>query len=121
VKDESAGRGGPQRVIGFIAGGLGLGGIGAGIGLGVYARAKHDDAQSHCAPTCQAGGGDLIHAEAKRIALGSTIAFVAGGTLLAGGVVLVLTAPSPKAPGAALGVAPLVSADLRGAAVFGAF
>ena len=63
----------------------------------------------------------MIQAEAKRIALGSTIAFVAGGTLLAGGVILVLTEPSPKAPSAAVSVVPLVSAELRGAAVVGSF
>jgi hypothetical protein len=86
---------------------------------------KHDDAQAHCTPTCAAGGGAAIQADAKQLALGATIGFAAGGALVVGGIVLVATAPSARASksasGSALRVVPLVSRDGLGVVLAGGF
>jgi serine/threonine-protein kinase len=111
---------------------LGLGGVGAGAGLSAIAVAKHNDAQAHCAPSCAAGGGDTIQADAKKLALGASIAFVAGGAITALGIVLVATAPSATAPrlswgtppdprSAGLTVTPLLSPGALGAKLAGWF
>jgi hypothetical protein len=110
--------GGTQRALGFTAGGVGLAGIGVGVAFGFLALSKHDEAQANCAPTCAAGGGDAIQADAQKLALGSTIGFTAGGLLVAGGVVLLLTAPSFKT---AVTVAPVITARVQGAVIGGVF
>lgn len=111
-----------QRILGFVAGGVGIAGIGTGIGLGVYALSKHDDAQMlFCGATCSGGGGDMVQAQAKRLAIGSTIAFIAGGTFTAGGIVLVLTAPSEKLAASSIHVAPLISQGSTGFTFYGTF
>lgn len=114
--------GGAQRILGFTAGGLGLGGIGAGVVLGLMALGRHDEAQASCTPTCAAGGGDAIQADAQQLALGSTIGFTAGGLLVAGGIVLLLTAPSAAASPAkpsALRVTPVITGQTVGVVLSG--
>lgn len=117
--------GGPrstQRVVGVVVGGLGIGGIAAGIGLGLYANSKHDDAQvHHCAPTCRDRGGEMIQAQARQLAYGSTIAFSTGGALVAAGAVLVLTVPSDKPSTSSLRIVPFIglgTLGIRGAGTF---
>lgn len=111
--------GGTQRALGFTAGGVGLAGIGVGVGLGLLALSRHEEAQASCAPTCAEGGGDAIQADAQKFALGSTIAYTAGGILVAGGIVLLVTAPRAKK--AAVTVAPIVTADVQGVTIGGVF
>lgn len=111
--------GNTQRILAFTAGGVGLGGIGAGVALGFFALERHNEAQAKCTPTCAAGGGDAIQADAQKLALGSTIAFTAGGLLVAGGVVLLITAPSAKT--ASLRVVPLITGSEQGLVFQGAF
>ncbi len=111
--------GNTQRILGFTAGAVGLAGIGAGVGFGLAALSRHDQAQASCTPTCAAGGGDAIQADAQQLALGSTVAFTAGGLLVAGGIVLLITAPSPRA--SAVRVAPVITADVHGVVIQGAF
>ena len=65
----------------WIFAGAGALGLGAGTALGVLALSKNKSAEA--APS-QAAAVDQ-HDGAKGLALGSTIAFVAGGVLLAGG------------------------------------
>jgi len=101
-----------QRIAGIAVGVLGLGGIGLGAAFGVRAIGKnsdsnqggHCDAQSFCDST-----GLALRKESITAATISTVGFIAGGVLLAGGAVLVLTAPrapSKKAPSAGLVVGP---------------
>ncbi len=86
-------RGGPQRTIGWIVGGLGIAGLGVGAGFGIDSLQKGNRAKEHCnGDLCDAQGVSLRD---KALQSGdiSTIATVAGGAALLGGVVLVLTAP----------------------------
>ena len=83
-----------QRLVGLA---LGVGGvvfIGAGAFFGWKASSTHDDALGFCNASnqCKQRGLDLDDDAQKQATL-STLTFVAGGVLVAGGAVLYLTAP----------------------------
>ena len=87
--------GATRRWIGIGVGGAGVVGVVLGAVFGLSAKSKlsqsndgHCDAQD----TCDLAGLSLRH-DASIAATVSTIAFVAGGVAIAGGVVLYLTAP----------------------------
>jgi serine/threonine-protein kinase len=87
-----------QRTTGLVFGGAGVVGLGLGTFFGLQASSKWSDAKSKCTDypfNCGAEGTDL-RSSAHSAATVSTVAFVAGGALLATGVVLYLTAPSNK-------------------------
>jgi hypothetical protein len=111
-----------RKWIGVAVGGAGIVGIIVGGVFGAIAESKLTQSNSsHCDSTdhCDATGLGLRQ-DAKSAANVSTIAFVAGGVLLAGGVVLYLTAP--RAPsGSAIVVAPAVLAGGGGAVVRASF
>jgi serine/threonine-protein kinase len=82
-------RSAPWRVLGFVAGGLGLAGLGVGTAFGLKALSDKNAAQCDATGACQPGPlGD-----ARAAATVSTVGFVVGGVLLAGGAALVLLAP----------------------------
>jgi len=87
-----------QRPVGLAAIAAGGVGLGAGAVLGGLAlgRRASSDEGNHCDArnTCDATGLALRR-EAVGLGNGSTVAFVAGTAVLAGGVVLLLTAPAP--------------------------
>jgi hypothetical protein len=92
--------GGPQRVAGYAAGAVGVISLGLGAGFGSIALSKQS--QSNDGP-CDAD--DFCNAEGKQLrreaisaATVSTATFVVGGLALAGGVVLILTAPKGARP-----------------------
>jgi len=90
--------GAAQRTTGLVFGGVGVVGIGLGAFFGLQASSKWSDAKAKCTDYpygCGAEGTDL-RSSAHSQATVSTVAFVAGGALLATGVVLYLTAPSTK-------------------------
>lgn len=110
--------GGTQRTLGIVAAAAGGVGLAVGTFFGVRTSSSWSDATAHCVSSsvgleCDAAGVDLA-SEARQSGNISTIAFVAGGVLLAGGAVLYLTAPSaparaarsPAAPRARLGIGP---------------
>lgn len=100
-------RGSAQRVTGLVFGGVGVVGLGLGTFFGLQASSKWSDAKAACTDYpygCGAQGADL-RSSANSAATVSTVAFVAGGALLATGVVLFLTAPSKKET-VALGIGP---------------
>jgi hypothetical protein len=73
-------------------------GLGAGSVFGLLAIDRNDQAFDpnigNCGPTeCPPGEGNALIDEAFGFATASTVAFIAGGALLAGGLVLYLTAP----------------------------
>jgi hypothetical protein len=73
-------------------------GLGLGAVFGLQASSKWSDAKSKCADYpygCNTEATDL-RSSASSTATLSTVAFVAGGALLATGLVLYLTAPSEK-------------------------
>jgi hypothetical protein len=80
--------GSTQRILGIVAGSAGIIALGVGGYFGLQAQAKHEDALPNCTPD-----GRRDYDAAHQAADISTIAVVAGAVLLAGGVVLYLTAP----------------------------
>ena len=88
-----------QRPAAFVAGGLGLVGVGLGVAFGLTAVAKKDESNTdnHCteADICDPIGIES-RSDARSAGNVSTAMFIAGGVALAGGVVLFVTAPSAK-------------------------
>jgi hypothetical protein len=111
-----------RKFIGLGVGAAGVVGIVVGSVFGVIAENKLTQSNSsHCDMTnhCDATGLGL-RKDAGNAATLSTIAFAAGGVLLAGGVVLFITAP--RAPsGSAIVVAPALLAGGGGALVRASF
>lgn len=93
---ETAGSG--QRTIGLIVGGAGVIGVGLGTFFGLRAKSKNDSSKDHCPndPNICDQQGVNLRDQAKSAATLSTAFMIGGGALLAGGVVLYLTAPSSK-------------------------
>ncbi len=90
--------GSPQRVIGFVTGGVGLAALAVGSVFGARAISKNSESNADFCRTetlCSPRGLELRE-EARDAARASTVAFVAGGVLVAAGLTLVLTAP-PRA------------------------
>jgi hypothetical protein len=111
-----------RRVAALTLGGAGAAVLAAGIVFGVVASSSWSNAQRHCDATH--GCPDRPDAATERnaaLVFGnvSTAGFIAGGALLAGGVVLWLTAPRAGAatassgPAAELGISPTAGGALR--------
>ena len=108
------GGGVPWRTVGWITGGVGVAGLALGTVFGVMAMSDKNGA--HCDASGACDPGKL--SDANSAATISTVGFIAGGVLLAGGAALVIFGPSGSAPasatpasgGATLKVAPLVGA-----------
>ncbi|MEO8875366.1 MAG: hypothetical protein ABI461_07255 [Polyangiaceae bacterium] len=84
-----------QRVIGIGVAGVGVVGVAVGAVFGLIASGKKGDAGNNCnadLSKCNASGVSDM-SSARSSATISTVGFIAGGALLAGGVVLYLTAP----------------------------
>jgi hypothetical protein len=105
--------GSTQRVLGVLVAGVGVAGIAVGSVFGVLASSQKNDAGSQCSgAVCNAAGiSDLNDARSK--ATVSTVGFIAGGALLAGGVVLYLVAPHASST-TGLGVAPGADGSVAG-------
>lgn len=111
--NEAASAGSTQRTIGLAIGGAGVVGLVLGGVFGLVSKSTYDHAlQSEChgnpngCSTPGAQDGQTAHSQA----MVSTIGFVAGGVLLAGGAVLYFTAPT----GGAVGIAPAIGANAAG-------
>jgi len=85
--------GSAQRTIGWIVTGVGAVGVGLGAGFGLSSIGKRNESRSHCVgDQCDADGVGLRD-DAIRNGNIATVATIAGGAALAGGLILVLTAP----------------------------
>lgn len=93
---EGAPRGGTQRVLGLAMAGVGLAGVALGTVFGLQASSKNDDAAAHCNGNLCDAEGIRLDKQGRDAATISTISFIAGGALAAGGLVLFLTAPSGR-------------------------
>lgn len=109
-----------QRTAGVVVGAAGVVSLAVGAVFGLVASGHLSDAKAACHgsyPACSPGDEAPVH-DAERAsrdtATISTIGFVAGGLLLAGGVALYLTAPRAPKPVA-------VGAGPRGVVVGGAW
>jgi hypothetical protein len=90
--------GGGQRAVGWVITTLGVASVGVGAGFGLSSIGKRNDARTHCsAAGCDAEGVSLRD-DALRSGNVSTITMLAGGAALAGGLLLVLTAPRDAPP-----------------------
>ena len=115
-----------QRVAGLTLTAAGVVGLGVGAVFGGFAISAKNRQNSDC--TAAACAHYLQSVEdydtAGKNATGATIGFVAGGVLVAGGVVLFLTAPKPKAApatGLTLHLAPLLAGSGGGLSLGGSF
>lgn len=88
--------GSTQRTIGLIVGGVGIVGVAVGAVFGLQASSKWDDAKAKCDDYPYGCGSDGVSLadDANSAATISTIGFIAGGVLIAGGATLFLTAGS---------------------------
>jgi tetratricopeptide (TPR) repeat protein len=106
-EDHGAGLG-AQRVAALVAGGLGVVGVGVGVAFGVVSINRGKDRDRAC-PSHAGCSPQAVDAADAAISAGnvSTVAFIAGGALLAGGLVLWLTGGSEEQqPTAAVSFAP---------------
>jgi hypothetical protein len=119
----SPGRG--RRLVGLALAVGGAGGLAVGGVFGVVARSHNADAKALC-------GGDVDRCDpartneaqakvddARSAANVSTAAFIAGGAMVAAGVILYVTAP--KAERRAVSIAPLVDATTTGLVLSGRY
>ncbi|MCA9640494.1 MAG: hypothetical protein H6718_17845 [Polyangiaceae bacterium] len=92
----------PWESVGYVALGLGLVGLGVGAFLTVKAYDANSESLDHCREEdknrCTAQGTRLRE-DALSYADGATVAFAVGGTLLVGGVSLVLFGPTESREG----------------------
>jgi hypothetical protein len=121
----AAGAGGSgidRKTIAFVVGGAGVAGVVVGSIFGAVASSKwsaaKNDCGAGCGPTAPAQGEKNTASSDATI---STVAFVVGGALAAGGVALYLTAPAGSSRGTGMQLAPLIGAGSGGLLVRGNF
>jgi hypothetical protein len=110
---EAPGHGmGTQKILGLVAGGTGVVAVGLGAVFGVMTMSAASAQQSDCpsstnCPRPSQAATDHSNGQTDRTI--STIGFIAGGVLLAGGAALFFTAGHPSdSPAASVAVAPSV-------------
>ena len=95
--DEKRADGSTTRIASYVLMGAGVVGLGVGTVFGLKTSSTWSDAKTHCTGLeCDRTGVQLA-TDAKNAGTVSTIAFVAGGALLAGGAILFFTLPSAPA------------------------
>ena len=114
---------GRQKILGLVAGGVGVAGVVVGSVFGLMASSKWSTAKSDCGAGC--GPNDRAQTEksdANGMATTATIAFVAGGVLVGTGLALYLTAPKNSTTEAvAVRVAPSIGPGVTGLNLVGSF
>jgi hypothetical protein len=106
---------GTQKILGLVAMGVGIVGVGLGTVFGLQSMSKHDDAKKACPDTCTTLDGVGLWNDARSSGDLSTIFFAVGGLGVAGGAVLWFTAKSEStdAPSAQVSFGPR-TIQLRG-------
>jgi hypothetical protein len=98
---------GTWRTVGLIVAGVGVVGLGVGTAFGVESIAKHNAAHTACpGVTCADAASAGLWNDAVSTGNVSTVAFIAGGVLVAGGAVLWWVGPRSNAAGPQVGVGP---------------
>ena len=112
----------PLRTAALISGGAGLVGLAVGGFFGLQAKSKQDDADCP-GNVCKDEASASTLRSANDAATLSTIAFVAGGALVAGGITLWLVGSSSSPKTASVRLSPMMpaSAASGGIAAFGTF
>jgi hypothetical protein len=111
------------RSAAYVTGALGVVGLGIGSYFGIRAISKNSDAESHCprGNLCDDTQGESLTNDAKHAAVASNIAIGVGAALVVGGVVLFLTSKPAEPTAARVELHPLISRDLAGIGLGGAF
>jgi hypothetical protein len=111
-------RGSGRKTLGLIVGGAGLAVAAGGLGVGVLARGKWDDAKAICGDDlgCDSPDdlerGNALVSDARTFGNVSTVLVGVGAAALVTGIILYVTAPDDAAPDEhAWRVAPAVDAD----------
>ncbi len=111
--------------VGYVTAGAGVVGLAVGSVFGILAMSKNNEASSMCkGNACSDDRAITLTDEARGAAGVSTAAFVVGGVLAAGGIAIVLFAPSgsaSKEKSAHFVTAPRVGIGPRGIELSGAF
>jgi hypothetical protein len=112
----SQGEGSALKTVGLVAGAAGVAGLALGTVFGIEALATKS---SHCKNDGSCDDGSSSHAYSQ--ATISTVGFVAGGVLLAGGVTLFLVASKARSEVTSTGmlVAPMVGSSAGGVQIAG--
>jgi hypothetical protein len=118
----SAEPGNGRKAIALVTGGVGVASVVVGSVFGLVASSKWSSARNDCGGGC----GPAAPAQGEKNtaasdATVSTVAFVVGGALAAGGVVLYLTAPSGSTTGTGLRIAPSAGSGEAGVVLAGGF
>jgi len=85
--------GATQRAAGWVVAGAGVVGIGIGAGFGIASIGKRDESRDHCVVDACDQTGVGLRDDAMRNGNIATIATIAGGAAVLGGLLLVVTAP----------------------------
>lgn len=102
-----------SSILAFVLGGAGFVGLGVGSALGLLAIAHNHDAHCDAQNVCTSPDERRT---AQGYARGSTIAFLAGGALLAGGIALIVLAPKRESA-VSVAVGPSISSSSAGGAL----
>ena len=103
-----------MHAAGIVTGGIGIALLGAGAVFGLVAKSKNDDAAKLCTGNvCNSPDAIRLTDDAHRAATFSTVGFVAGGTAIAGGLLLYVLAPSDKRA-AAIQITPRIGPQVAG-------
>jgi hypothetical protein len=88
---------GREQIAGIALAGIGVGGVVLGATYGLLAKSAWDDAKARCnAASCpESSRGQAVSQRSTAVTDGtvSTVGFIAGGILLAGGIALAIVAP----------------------------
>lgn len=115
------------RTVGFVAAGVGAVSLVVGTVFGLSASSKNSDAEKQCTGNLCTQEGLTLTDEARSAATVSTIAFVAGGVLVVGGLGLALFGPKASSGGSTTSsstsawLSPAVSPTFAGVRVGGGF
>jgi hypothetical protein len=106
----------PLKLVGLVTAGLGVVGLGVGTVFGISAMGDKNDAHCTSSSVCMSNADAQKLKDAGSAASLSTIMFIAGGVLVAGGITLFAVAPSSSVK-----VAPAVGLGSAGLTVQGGF
>ncbi|MDB4933140.1 MAG: hypothetical protein JWP87_112 [Labilithrix sp.] len=115
--------GSTTRIVGLVLVGAGVVGVGLGAVFGLKAGSLNDDAKANCnadQSRCNTAGLGQVD-DAKSAATISTIGFVAGAALIAGGAVLFFTSPRGEKPAARRTTVTPILGSTSGLSLQGAF
>lgn len=101
--------GSPQRIVGYVLGVAGLGGLAIGSIYGLQSISRRDESRSYCVGDLCSARGVELRSEAIDAGNTATLASIAGGAAVLGGLVLVLTAPSGERRAGGLRAVPHVA------------